>query len=145
MGAPKWCTLNLVCITFDHHSRELLLIILTIITLCVYVYIYIYYIYIYIKNKPPMQVKLTFSEIYRFCIMFRVFRKRRFTCMGAQLACFFIFLFVFLLFLCFWGHLENRPLEGTPCPVGAAGGYPVCPVRVILCLCTSSGKWYVDT
>ena len=44
-----------------------------------------------------------------------------------------------------------RPLEGTPCPVGAAGRYPVCPVgaagrypvcpvRVILCLCTSSGK-----
>ena len=43
-----------------------------------------------------------YPEIYKFCIMFRVFRKRRFTCMGAQLACFFnifvcvSFVFVFL-------------------------------------------------
>ena len=34
--------------------------------------------------------------------------------------------------LCVW---IVGPLQGTPCPVGAAGGYPVCPVGVILCLC----------
>ena len=46
----RFLTLNLVCITFDHQSRELLLIILTIITLFVYVYPNKLYMYCYTNS-----------------------------------------------------------------------------------------------
>ena len=39
-------------------------------------------IYLEVQNRAPMQVKLTFSEKYRFF----GFQERRFTCMGAHLS-----------------------------------------------------------
>ena len=44
-------------------------------------------VFLEVQNRAPMQVKLTFSEKYRFCD----FQKRCFTCMGAHFSWFSTF------------------------------------------------------